>query len=120
MSHVRKLTLQSNASLQHFPDNTGTNYKVRIDPPIEVDPDDVVGLAVIHFPLQFKLPAVKRKHDDADDADDDDDDDDSEDVAVPKKVKLATNRTRREGQSSPVKTTRSQMDKMTEEHRRLM
>jgi len=54
MSHVRKLTLQSNASLQHFPDNTGTNYKVRIDPPIEVDPDDVVGLAVIHFPLQFK------------------------------------------------------------------
>jgi hypothetical protein len=56
-------TLQSNASLDCYPSNTCTNFKVRLIQRMNLCGEWTVGLAEIHFPIKFEPRGEKRKND---------------------------------------------------------
>jgi hypothetical protein len=58
-------TLQSNASLDCYPSNTCTNFKVRLLQRMNLHGEWVVGLAEIHFPIKFLPRGEKRKNEEA-------------------------------------------------------
>jgi hypothetical protein len=49
-------TLQSNASLQAYPNNKPHDFKVMLSRPLELTGRWSVGLAEIHFPMVFEYP----------------------------------------------------------------